>query len=68
MWCIFPSGHQQVAGGREDGAIESSQHWLSCEAYVELRAGLDPEYDLDDRVVFLRRVQIHRTTLEKELV
>ena len=54
--------------GREDGAIESSQHWLSCEAYVELRAGLDPEYDLDDRVVFLRRVQIHRTTLEKELV
>jgi hypothetical protein len=54
--------------GREDGAIESSQHWLSCEAYVELRAGLDPEYDLDDRIVFLRRVQIHRTTLEKELV
>ena len=54
--------------GREEGAIESSQHWLSCEAYRELRAGLDPEYNLDDRIVFLRRVQIHRRTLESELV
>ena len=50
--------------GREDGAIESSQHWLSCEAYTELRTGLDPESNLDHRIVFLRRVQLHRITLE----
>ena len=54
--------------GREDGAIESSHHWLSCEAYTELRAGLDPECNLDDRIVFLRRVQLHRRTLESELI
>ena len=26
--------------GREDGAIESSRHWLTCEPYSELRAVL----------------------------
>jgi hypothetical protein len=53
--------------GREDGEIESSLHWLSCEAYSELRAGMDPELNLDHRVVYLRRVQLHRMELEKEL-
>jgi hypothetical protein len=53
--------------GREDGAIETSHHWLSCEAYSELRAGLDPKLNLDHRVVYLRRVQLHRMELEKEL-
>jgi hypothetical protein len=53
--------------GREDGAIETSHHWLSCEAYWELRAGLDPELNLDHRVVYLRRVQLHRIELKKEL-
>ena len=54
--------------GREDGAIESSRHWLTCEAYSELRAGLDPELNVDHRVVFLRRVQLHRMQLEKDLI
>ena len=54
--------------GREDGAIESSRHWLTCEAYSELRAGLDPEYNVDHRIVFLRRVQLHRLQLEKDLI
>ena len=54
--------------GREDGAIESSRHWLLCEAYTELRSGLDPEDNVDHRVVFLRRVQLHRLQLEKDLV
>ena len=53
---------------REEGAIETSRHWLSCTAYSDLRRGLDPEDDIQDRVVFLRRVQIHRMTLEKDLV
>jgi hypothetical protein len=54
--------------GREDGAIESSRHWLTCEAYSELRAGLDPEDNVDHRIVFLRRVQLHRLQLEKDLI
>ena len=54
--------------GREDGAIESSRHWLTCTAYSELRRGLDPEDDIQHRVVFLRRVQMHRITLEKDLI
>ena len=54
--------------GREDGAIETSRHWLSCMAYSDLRRGLNPEEDIQDRVVFLRRVQLYRMTLEKDLV
>ena len=54
--------------GREDGAIESSRHWLTCTAHSELQAGLDPEFNVDHRVVFLRRVQLHRIQLEKELI
>ena len=54
--------------GREDGAIESSRHWLTCDAYTELRVGLDPEFNVDHRVVFLRRVQLHRMQLEKDLI
>ena len=54
--------------GREDGVIESSHHWLSCEAYAELRAGLDPENNVDHIVVFFRRVQLHRLQLEKDLI
>ena len=54
--------------GPEDGVIESSRHWLSCEAYAELRADLDPENKVDHRVVFLRQVQLHRLQLEKDLI
>jgi hypothetical protein len=54
--------------GREDGAIETSQRWLSCEAYKELRSGLNPEEDVDHRIIYLRRVQLHRIVLEKELI
>ena len=54
--------------GREDGAIESSRHWLTCTAYSELRAGLDPELNVDHRIVFLRKFQLNRIQLEKELI
>ena len=40
-------------------------HWLTCQAYSRVRQGLDPEGDLDDRIKYLRRVQLIRTELEK---
>ena len=52
--------------GRETGEEESGVHWLTCQAYSQGRQGLDPEYNLEDRIVFLRRVQLIRTELEKQ--
>ena len=54
--------------GREDGDINSSQHWLTREAYKELQAGLDPECNLDHRVNFLWSINLHRMTREKDPV
>ena len=54
--------------GREHGVEESSQHWLDCEAYSELRRGMDPETILKDRVLYLRRVQLLRIELEKTVI
>ena len=51
--------------GREQGVEESSQHWLDCDAYTELRRGLDTENVLKDRVMYLTRVQLLRIELEK---
>ena len=51
--------------GRDEGVIESSQHWMECAAYTELRRGLDPEGSLPDRLKFIRSVQILRIELEK---
>ena len=51
--------------GRESGEEESGVHWLTCQAYSRVRQGLDPEGDLDDRIKYLRRVQLIRTELEK---
>ena len=53
--------------GREEGVVESSQHWMQCEAYKELRRGLDPEASLSDRIKYLRSVQILRIELEKHV-
>ena len=49
--------------GRQEGVEESSQHWLECQAYLELRRGLDPEGLLEDRALHLRSVQTLRTKL-----
>ena len=54
--------------GREDKEVESSDHWMKCEAYVELRRGLDPETNLSDRLKYLRSVQVLRIELEKHVV
>ena len=53
--------------GRQEGVEETSLHWLSCLAYKELRHGLDPELVLEDRLVYLRRVQELRKELEKTI-
>ena len=51
--------------GREAGEEESGVHWLTCKAYSRVRQGLDPELNLEDRIIFLRRVQLIRTELKK---
>ena len=53
--------------GRQQGMVETSLHWLSCDAYFQFRNGADPEMNLQDRVLYLRRVQLLRTELEKNL-
>jgi exonuclease III len=53
--------------GRQDGIVETSHHWLHCEAYAEFRQGADPELTLTDRVLYLRRVQLLRAELERKL-
>ena len=62
-------GHRQACPhcevGRQEGVEETSLHWLSCEAYRELRHGLDPELVIEDRLKYLRRVQELRKELEK---
>ena len=53
--------------GRERGEVESSQHWLVCAAYSELRQNLDPELNSKHRVQYLKRVLLVREELEKDL-
>ena len=54
-----------VLTARQEGVIENSQHWLECSAYKVLRVGVDPENVLEDRVRYIRRVQLLREQLEK---
>ena len=53
--------------GRQGGVEETSSHWLTCQAYLELRHGIDPELVLKDRIIYIRRVQEMRKTLEARL-
>ena len=55
------------AAGQVLGAVESPQHWLTCEAYMEFRDGVDPELVRKDRVTYLRKVISKRKVLEKRL-
>ena len=55
----------QCPAGRQDGEVENSQSWLECSAYKEFRKGVDPEKVPEDRVKYLRRVQLLREHLEK---
>ena len=51
--------------GKEDGEEESGIHWMTCDAFSQIRQGLDPELVDTDRWRFLRKVQIVRAELEK---
>ena len=53
--------------GRHDGVIENSQHWLECSAYSKFRIGTDPENVLEDRITYIRRVQLLKEQLEKTI-
>ena len=53
--------------GRQEGVEEDSLHWLTCQAYTGLRHGIDPEIVLKDRIVYIRRVQELRKTLEARI-
>jgi hypothetical protein len=51
----------------QDGVIENSQHWLVCSACSKFRIGADPENVLEDRITYIRRVQLLREQLEKTI-
>ena len=54
--------------GKEQGVEETPEHMLShCEAYVDLRAGLNPEAVLEDWASFLRKAIQRRKELEAKL-
>ena len=53
--------------GRQEGVEETSLHWLSCQAYRELRHGIDPELVIEDRLIYLRRVQELRKVLKSNI-
>ena len=40
---------------------------MHCQAYLELRQGLNPEQDFVDRLSYLRKVIARRKELEMEL-
>ena len=53
--------------GRESGTLESPAHLMECQAYVDLRQGIDSELLLSDRPGYLRRVILKRKELEAKL-
>ena len=54
--------------GREQGVLETPSHLLvSCSAYADLRAGINPELVLQDRAQFLTRAIGRRKELESRI-
>ena len=49
--------------GRESGGDD--EHWLTCEAYGELRQGINPDPCAKGRLEYLQLVQLVRIQLEK---
>ena len=60
-----------IASQEEDfqpgGRLETSSHLMVCQAYQDLREGIDPELVLEDRAPYLRKVIQRRNSLEKQL-
>ena len=55
------------AAGQVLGAVESPDHWMTCEAYREYRDGINPELVQKDRVSYLRKVLKKRKELKRKL-
>ena len=53
--------------GVNEGVLESPQHLMQCEAYRDLRKGINPEEDQLDRPSYLRNVIKMRKELESKL-
>ena len=54
-------------GSQPGGSLETSSHLLVYSAYSDLREGLQPESDLEDRSSYLRKVIVRRKLLERQL-
>ena len=52
---------------RKAGTIETPLHLMHCQAYLQLREGLNPEQEFRDRAVYLRKVIAKRKELESKL-
>ena len=53
--------------GRSVGLAETPAHLLECDAYLNLRQGIDPELVDEDRAPYLSRVVLRRKELEEKL-
>ena len=53
--------------GRSLGVAETPAHLLECQAYLNLRQGIDPELVEEDRAPYLSRVVLRRKELEEKL-
>ena len=53
--------------GRQSGTLESPLHLMECQAYAELRHGINPELVQQERPGYLRKVIARRKELEAKL-
>ena len=53
--------------GLNEKVLESPQHLMQCHAYKDLRLGINPEENQEDRPMYLRKVISRRKELESKL-
>ena len=53
--------------GQSNGILETHLHLMHCQAYIDLRQGINPEEDQLDRPEYLRGVISRRKELESKL-
>ena len=54
--------------GCSKGALETPVHLMHCQAYTDLRQGINPEEDQTDRAGYLRKVIARRKELELKIL
>ena len=54
--------------GLHNGTLETPSHLMQCQAYADLRQGINPEEDQRDRPCYLMRVIARRKELEAKIV